>query len=126
MDCPAERNTQSQANLTEALDRLWARYLPEIKERVAVLESAASSVAQGALTDAEREAAHAAAHKLAGVLGTFGLQRGTELARELEAAFSGDAGPVRCAAGDLNQALAELRALIESRGRSAQSLAPSP
>ena len=125
MDRPAEPVAAPQKNLTEALDRLWARFLPEIRERVAVLESAASSAAQGALTDAEREAAHAAAHKLAGVLGTFGLTRGTELARELEIAFSGDACLNLGAAKNLIQAVAELRAVIESR-QDGPSLIPGP
>ncbi len=58
--------------------------MPEIRERVAVLEAAATAVAAKKLTAARREKAQAAAHKLAGVLGTFSLTRGTVLARELE------------------------------------------
>ena len=40
-----------------------------------------------------QEAAKAAAHKLAGVLGTFDLTRGTDLARELEATYSRESVP---------------------------------
>ena len=45
---------------------------------------------------AQREAAHAAAHKLAGTLGTFNLARGTELAREFELLFSAEPRPCSC------------------------------
>ncbi len=70
--------------MAEALARLWTKFLPEIEQRVALLEAAAQTLATGALTQQQREAAHAAAHKLAGSLGTFGLHRGTEIARQAE------------------------------------------
>ncbi len=106
-------NQAASADLGAALDRLWARFLPEIRERVAVLESAAHSLAAGALTADEQEAAHSAAHKLAGVLGTFNLPRGTELARELELFYA--AAPNPSPAARLAQQTRELRALIDNR-----------
>ncbi len=78
-----------QPSMKEALDRLWKQFLPQIEERVAALESAATALAADRLSHDQREAAHAAAHKLAGVLGTFGLTKGTILAREAEAAVFG-------------------------------------
>jgi len=80
-----------------------------------VLELAASALAQNPLTAAEREEAHAAAHKLAGVLGTFGLTRGTELARQLEIAFSLESTPGPDAGVKLAEIAAELRVIVESR-----------
>lgn len=71
-------------DLTAALEQLWKRFLPEIQERVSILDVAAQACAAGGMTQEQREAAHAAAHKLAGTLGTFNLARGTELAREFE------------------------------------------
>jgi len=115
MDHPAEPGAQAPVDLSQALDRLWVRFLPEIEARIAVLDSAASALAQNALTASEREEAHAAAHKLAGVLGTFGLTRGTELARELEIAFSLEPSPGPAPAATLTQAVTELRTLIASR-----------
>jgi HPt (histidine-containing phosphotransfer) domain-containing protein len=105
----------AKANLNQALDQLWVRFLPEIEERVNVLAAAAASLGQGKLGTPEREAAHAAAHKLAGVLGTFGLVRGTELARELEVAFESGSGIDRATAVRLGGTVAELRTMIESR-----------
>jgi HPt (histidine-containing phosphotransfer) domain-containing protein len=70
--------------MAEALARLWTRFLPEIEQRVSIIEAAAKALTAGSLEEPQREAAHAAAHKLAGTLGTFGLHRGTEIAREAE------------------------------------------
>jgi HPt (histidine-containing phosphotransfer) domain-containing protein len=112
IDGPAQSG--ANANLHQALDRLWVRFLPEIEERLAVVTAAAATAVKGDLTATEREAAHAAAHNLAGVLGTFGLARGTELARELEVAF--ESGEIDEETGArLSGRVLELRALIESR-----------
>jgi HPt (histidine-containing phosphotransfer) domain-containing protein len=104
----------ANTNLNRALDQLWSRFRPEIEERVRVLAAAAASAAQAQLGAPECEAAHAAAHKLAGVLGTFGLARGTELARDLELAFSG-VELDRESALRLPGAVADLRAVIDRR-----------
>jgi HPt (histidine-containing phosphotransfer) domain-containing protein len=98
--------------MAEAMARLWAKFLPDIEQRVAVVEAAAQAAAAGTLSEADREAAHAAAHKLAGSLGTFGLQRGTELAREAELAFTGTA---ELDTQKLSAWIAELRILIDGR-----------
>jgi HPt (histidine-containing phosphotransfer) domain-containing protein len=103
------------ANISEALDLMWARYQPQILERVAVLEAAAGAVTAKSLTASEREAAHAAAHKLAGSLGMFNLERGTDLARELEAAYKLESPPAPDEADRLVSLAAELRAMIENR-----------
>jgi HPt (histidine-containing phosphotransfer) domain-containing protein len=101
------------------MDRLWVRFLPEIKARVAVLEAAVQAVGEGKLAAKQREAAQAAAHKLAGVLGTFGLTRGTVLARELELTFARESSPQRDAGAKLAEAARELRSIVESRKSSA-------
>ena len=101
--------------LTAALNRLWVQFLPEIEERVAILESASAALAAHQLSIEQHEAAHAAAHKLAGVLGTFGLAEGTILAREAENLCSAEPGPGSAAAARLTQIAAQLRAIVESR-----------
>jgi HPt (histidine-containing phosphotransfer) domain-containing protein len=121
MDGPEPPGNRGNVDISAALDQLWIRFLPEIEERSAVLATAASAAAEGRLTATDREAAHAAAHKLAGVLGTFGLTRGTVLARELELAFSGEAAPHRDSGKSLAGAVAELHALIENRKAAQQS-----
>jgi HPt (histidine-containing phosphotransfer) domain-containing protein len=97
------------------MDGLWERFLPDIRERVAVLEAAAKAVDERKLSAKQREAAQAAAHKLAGVLGTFGLTRGTVLARELELTYARESSPGPDAGAKLAEIAAELRAMVESR-----------
>jgi HPt (histidine-containing phosphotransfer) domain-containing protein len=105
--------------LSQVMDGLWARFLPDIRARVSVLESAAQAAGEGKLPAKQREAAQSAAHKLAGVLGTFGLTRGTALARELELAFTRESSPRRRAGAKLAETTAELRSMVESRKPSA-------
>jgi HPt (histidine-containing phosphotransfer) domain-containing protein len=111
----AQSGVPADAALSRAIDRLWVRFLPEIRERVAILESAARAVSERKLTASSREAAQSAAHKLAGVLGTFGLTRGTELARQLEVTYSRESAPGPDSGKRLAAIAAELRAMIENR-----------
>src|SRR5215472_2434491 len=111
VDAMAEQVMQPEMNA--ALDRLWKQFLPQIEERVAALEAAGRDLAVGELTDDQRDRAQSAAHKLAGVLGTFGLTRGTILAREAEMLCSGDADPA--SAPQLTDIAGQLRALIDGR-----------
>jgi HPt (histidine-containing phosphotransfer) domain-containing protein len=101
--------------ISEALDQMWASHRSQILERVAVLEAAASAVIAKNLTPSECAAAHEAAHKLAGTLGMFNLERGTDLARELELAYSPESAPAAASGPHLASLAAELRAMIEDR-----------
>jgi HPt (histidine-containing phosphotransfer) domain-containing protein len=101
--------------LNEVLGQMWAKFLPQMEERVATLESADQALAAGTLSIEQRAAANAAAHKLAGVLGTFGLTRGTILAREAEIIYSGEPETDPEAAAQLRQISAQLRVLIQNR-----------
>lgn len=101
--------------MTAALDRLWAQYQPQMIERVEIMEAANRALAADTLTMEQRSAANSAAHKLAGVLGTFGLTRGTVLAREAEMDYSGDAEPDPASLARLVRIAEELRAIIASR-----------
>ena len=101
--------------IADAMNRLWAKFLPQMQARVATLEAAAAALTSGTLTDDLREHASAEAHKLAGVLGTFGIQEGTELAREAEHAYKDDLGPAQNTADRLTGIAARLRTLITAR-----------
>ena len=107
--------SNEQPSLTGALDTLWVRFLPEMEGRVALLEAAAEAFRSNRLSAQQQEEAHAAAHKLAGVLGTFGLARGTVLARELEIVYSRQNGRDPAQAEHLSQIAFELRAILASR-----------
>jgi HPt (histidine-containing phosphotransfer) domain-containing protein len=94
---------------------MWHAHLPELLERVDILEASAQAFAAGPLPVDRQRAAQAAAHKLAGVLGTFGLTSGTVLARELEIMYSRQNDTEAESAERLATIAAELRALIENR-----------
>lgn len=103
-----------QAALNEALKALWTKFLPQIEERLAVLDMANQALAEDKLSEDMRAEANAAAHKLAGVLGTFGLTRGTVLAREAELIYEGDIGTDRHAVEHLTAIAHQLRTLVEN------------
>jgi HPt (histidine-containing phosphotransfer) domain-containing protein len=106
---------EKQPFLAEALDRLWGQFLPQIEERVKTLEAASAALAADTLTVEMRAQANAAAHKLAGILGTFGLTKGTILAREAEIVYSGEPETDPAAAKRLIEIATELRSIIASR-----------
>jgi hypothetical protein len=54
--------TPNEIRVAEAMQRLWNQYLPQIQERVAVLESAALAVTNHTLSDEACASASAAAH----------------------------------------------------------------
>lgn len=104
-----------QQAVAEAMNRLWAQYLPQIEERVSTLELAAAAYKDGSVTSEQREQAAAAAHKLAGVLGTFGLHEGTLLAREAEEFYSREAQSNGCADGRPVEVASQLRTMLAAR-----------
>lgn len=91
---------------------VWVRNLPTIGERVRTIERAVSAAERGELDGDLAARALAAAHKLSGSLGSFGLARGSELARELERRF--EPGQTPLDAAGLAQLAAALRAEIRA------------
>jgi HPt (histidine-containing phosphotransfer) domain-containing protein len=105
--------TARQPDLTNVLDHMWLQFRPQMEERLTSLEAAALALISNSLSLEHCSAAANAAHNLAGVLGTFGLDRGTVLARELEQHYS--ATPTHISAPQLEALTAELRSLIINR-----------
>ncbi len=100
--------------VAQAMDQMWERFRPQLEARIATLESAAEALAAGTLVPAHREQAGAEAHKLAGVLGSFGLHEGTSLAREAELAYAGSAAD-SVAAKRMSEIASQLRAMLAGR-----------
>lgn len=92
-----------RGDLKKMLAALWLQHRPEMLERLAVLERFSELMAHSEPGPDDLKAAISAAHKLAGALGTFGLQEGTNVARDVEQKLS---------TGDLN--LSQLRQSIAS------------
>lgn len=106
---------QSRQAMTEALNRLWNQFRPQMVERVSLLEGANRALSANKLSKDQQAEANSAAHKLAGVLGTFGLTKGTVLAREAELLYAGDAETDPGSLPRLNEIAHELKAIVESR-----------
>ncbi|MHB1022012.1 MAG: Hpt domain-containing protein [Acidobacteriaceae bacterium] len=90
---PAETAAEKMAKM---LALLWQKNKPTIAERVTLLrQSYTQLVSAGSLDPQQQAAAASAAHKLAGVLGSFGFPQGTDAARHIEWMLeSGEPGPV--------------------------------
>ena len=108
-------NSPTHPELSDALNRLWSQFLPQMEERVKAIESANQALAAGRLGAEERARANAAAHKLAGVLGTFGLTKGTVLAREAEMLFVSESGIDATTLPRLKEIVRQLREMIAHR-----------
>ncbi|HVL06082.1 MAG TPA: Hpt domain-containing protein [Acidimicrobiales bacterium] len=74
----------------ELLRQVWLRNRPTTMERLSVVQSALEAMAAGNLDAGPRLAARDEAHKLRGILGTYGFAEGSELAAEAEELLEGD------------------------------------
>lgn len=101
-------NEQVQAALAE----VWSRMRPVVLRRVGAIERAAVECSAESPDVESIDIGRSEAHKLAGVLGTFGLDRGTELAHELEKRLDPEGAGADTAG--LARLAAELRAVVES------------
>ena len=115
---PTSPEGQEQ-KLQTMLTALWERSRHTVMERAALLENAGALLKENRMDDATQQRAVDSAHKLAGVLGTFGLPRGTDLAREAEGLFGQSTPPSKLEIERLQILLAELTSLI-ARGPSGQ------
>jgi HPt (histidine-containing phosphotransfer) domain-containing protein len=111
---PPDENGQSQEQkLQSMISALWDRSRHTVVERAALLRTAGDLLAHNRLDEATQMNAVDSAHKLAGVLGTFGLPRGTDLAREAEVLFGQSRKPGKTEIERLQVLLAELTHLID-------------
>lgn len=105
-----------QWSVEEVMTQLWTRFLPHLEERVRALETAACGLSQESFVPGDCEVGSAAAHKLAGVLGSFGLHEGTHLAREAEVLCADVAAPDPIASARVAEIALQLRAMLTERG----------
>lgn len=102
----------AEQKLQAMLASLWERSRHTVAERAALLQEAGTQLAQNQMDGATQSRAVDSAHKLAGVLGTFGLPRGTDLAREAEVLFGQQQPFAKVEIDRLQVLLAELTTLI--------------
>jgi HPt (histidine-containing phosphotransfer) domain-containing protein len=101
--------------LDDLLQALWVKNYPILLERLKLIRDATDKLDAGSLDKQARKDGEEAAHKLAGILGTFGLPRGSVLASKIEALLAGDAASCDKRAAELKSWLEELEAVIASR-----------
>lgn len=109
-------NSPSQ-DLEALLDALWKSNHATILERVKTLRDAQNELAIGQRDDQTRKNAEAAAHKLAGVLGTFGLPEGSKLASKIEVLLAQETPLSAESEGVLGVWLDRLEGVIASKPR---------
>lgn len=73
----------------QKLDDVWKKVLPLMLRRLEVIERVHKALAEGQLSESLREEGVYEAHKLAGSLGVFGIEEGSELASQVEQILSG-------------------------------------
>lgn len=86
------------------LAELWGQTRPTVLGRVDRLKQAITALRDGTLDAEARDSARADAHKLTGLLGTYGLGAGSDLARTVE---------LRLAAGVTHEDAPELGRLVD-------------
>lgn len=105
--------------LHDLLATLWMRSQHAITERLQVLHHSHRTLCTTPSDANARRAGADAAHKLAGILGTFGLPAGTELARRIEVTLESSAALRTFDVDMLQQSIQQLEAMIEEKSRTA-------
>jgi diguanylate cyclase (GGDEF)-like protein len=97
-----------------ALTSVWERFQDQFQAQVSVLEDAAMAVLSDDLGADLRHQAHGEAHKLTGSLGTLGLERGSEIARQIESWLEAPGPPDTAAIRRLADAVVALRSCVDA------------
>ncbi len=100
-------------DLSTGLQKIFLAHHDDFQQRVLSVEAAVAAIAAGKLGDMLRAAGERDAHKLAGALGTFGLQHGSALARELEESLGAARQPGAADARDLTGCVSALRREVD-------------
>ncbi|WP_019507842.1 response regulator [Pleurocapsa sp. PCC 7319] len=129
------RNTKQTAHLNQnqshsssikqefnqKMEQMWLKYQDKMAARMNILQTTASKLEKGELTPDLSHKAQQAAHKLAGVLGMFDRDAGTEISREIETLLRDNQAldalqqeKLLSLVADLNSLLALDETLIES------------
>jgi HPt (histidine-containing phosphotransfer) domain-containing protein len=101
---------QIDGQIDDIIAQLWQKNLPAIRERLDLLDQFGSAAVSGSLEEHTRIQALNIAHKLAGSLGMYGYQQGTEVASKMERILKSPTPEtlvtLRALAADLRKSLA--------------------
>ena len=104
----------SGETLKQQVEELWQKHLPLMLSRLDVLARAIDGLSRGVIHGDLKMQAAAEAHKLAGSLGTFGLEAASDSALCIERLLATHSTPTNEAAG-LAEHLRIVRESIHSR-----------
>ena len=104
------------AKIQAMLEVMWKNSAATVVERVSVVRRAQQELAQGTLDNAVRKEAESAAHKLAGILGTFGLPEGSALASKIERLLAREGAISKHQEQELTSWLNDLEGQIATKG----------
>ncbi len=105
----------TEQKIEAMLKVMWKSSRATIEERLQTLRNARQRLAEGALDRVTRKEAESAAHKLAGVLGTFGLPEGSASASKIEVLMAQEAGINQKQEQELGHLLSDLEAKIATK-----------
>jgi len=103
--------------LSKKIDELWCKNLSLVYSRIETIQDAINGLRNDRLSRDLRAEAARQAHNLAGVLGTFGLQGGSEAAATIEQILDREFPFDRDDALALDGYLAQLRKEVDGRGK---------
>lgn len=111
----SEQPESNGKEMEALLQALWKQNYGVLQERLQLIRKASDQLAANALEDETRTDGEAAAHKLAGILGTFGLPQGSALASKIEGALGSAESAQACGAAQLQTWTEELEGVVASR-----------
>jgi DNA-binding response OmpR family regulator len=109
---------QTQVQISGELLAVWERSKEKYRDRIQVLEQAATALLTGTLSEELRQQAQMQAHTLAGSLGSFGLMDASRLSRAIEKMFQSQGKLSQAEKEQLSEQVVALRQVLE------QSLTP--
>lgn len=108
-------NFRGKQKMTSQLAAIWERVKDKYAARMSVIEQAATSLLENALTEDLRQQAQQQAHTLAGSLGSFGFESATCLCRDIENILKSAAKLGQVQAKQLQTLILELRHVLEQQ-----------
>lgn len=111
----ATMSDDASARIAARLTELWRTSKPQVLERMALLHSACASLTGNSENAEARSSGLEAAHKLSGVLGVFGLPKGSEIASSIEFLLKSSEPLTREDLSILHRQIADLDAVIASK-----------
>jgi HPt (histidine-containing phosphotransfer) domain-containing protein len=107
---PVQADAPIDHQIAGLLAQLWQKNLPTIRERLDLLDQFGSAAVSGSIDEHTRIEALNIAHKLAGSLGMYGYEQGTQVASKMERILRSPTpetlGTLRGLAADLRRSLA--------------------